>query len=136
MTHITRTEVTNSYLNADWWDYQKQKSKLGQNRKDQEIKLSRLEKKLDALKREISECKENINQIKDEEINAKSNFWKENDARSEVCILIAKHNFHYGFDQPAYIESDETIELENQEIFIDNWQDALDRCKQLTENNS
>ena len=120
MTYTTRQRSQESYLNADSEAYADNAKNL-KYLKDQELKkLFELGEKIDSLKSQLSKCKETIVNLRDQEDLAK------------VCYLILKHDLHFDFNQPAYIENDETIELENQEVYIDNWQDALERCKDLT----
>ena len=132
MTYTTRQRSQESYLNADSEAYADNAKNL-KYLKDQELrKLFELGEKIESLKTQVSKCKNTIVDLRDQEEYAHDFVKREKDALAKVCYLIKKHDLHFDFNEPAYIENNETIDLENQEVYIDNWQDALDRCKDLT----
>tara|TARA_B100000902_G_scaffold148772_1_gene145419 strand:- start:278 stop:724 length:447 start_codon:yes stop_codon:yes gene_type:complete len=118
-----------SPLNAEMEHHADQALKAGQKRDSKQKDVARLIQRRDDLNKRIASRQKEIDELRQLEHTNQKIAEREKYSRAETCKLIEKHALHYDLnDNCPYIESDQTIELEDQDIYIDSWSDALKRC--------
>ena len=127
----SQDRAKNSELNeeivAQTHIYKKLQSELA-NAEEYAISLEETKSLLDPA---IENAKADVNLLKQQKQRAANTIEAEKQAKAKACRIINAHHLQYDFERPAYIENDKTINLEEQEVYIDTWVDALERCKQL-----
>tara|TARA_B100000886_G_scaffold303110_1_gene233577 strand:- start:19194 stop:19595 length:402 start_codon:yes stop_codon:yes gene_type:complete len=126
---LAKNSELNEEIVAQTHIYKKLQSELA-NAEEYALGLEETKSKIDTL---LENAKADVNLLKQQKQRAANTIEAEKQAKAKACRIINAHDLHYDFNHPAYIENDKTLNLEDQEVYIDTWVDALDRCKQLTQ---
>lgn len=129
--YTPQEHARNCYLNAELELAIERSERLSDQRARYTKEIDQLEAKISRLKATLGTRKAQLRQTVFELCNTNDLIKAEKNAKRIACQWIKKHNFSFYFNNPASIDNEETHDLEDQEVFIDNWQDAMERCREL-----